>query len=150
MYNRKSGVSKQIGDVIKFGSGTITRLTNNSTSYTWTGGAPAATATNTLTGTMISGVNSGFQIEIPADRSMRTVQLFVGVNKSRGRLDASLSDGSQPAISSTSTSNTSGRSNVVYTIRFASGTSGQVLKLKWALQTDHGSGSVTLQAASLW
>jgi hypothetical protein len=149
-FNHRSGVTSQIGNVVKIGSGTAARFTNNTTSFTWSNGTPTTSATNTLTGIQVTGVNSGFQVSVPANRSLRTVQVYVGVVRARGRLEATLSDGSMPAYVNSSISNTGGRTNSVYTLNFSSASAGQALNIRWIMQADHGSGNVTLQGVSLW
>ena len=149
-FNHRNGVTQQISNYTKIGSGTIQRYTNNPNSYTWTGGTPTATATNTLTGLYVTGVNNGFQITVPANTTSKTLRIYVGLWSAGGRFEASLSDGSAPVYVDTSLINSSGTSNRVYTINYQAGSAGQTLTVKWTANTVANSFSnITLQAATL-
>ena len=149
-FNHKNGVTQQISNYTKIGSGTIQRYTNNPNSYSWTGGTPTATATNTLTGLYITGVNNGFQITVPADTTQKTLRIYVGLWAAGGRFEASLSDGSAATFVDTSLVNSGGTSNRVYTINYQAGSPGQSLIIKWTTNTVFNNWSnITLQAATL-
>ena len=149
-FNHKNGVTQQISNFTKIGSGTVQRYTNNPNSYTWTSGTPTATATNTLTGVYVTGVNNGYQITVPADTTQKTLRVYVGLWSAGGRFEANLSDGSAPVYLDTSLVNSSGTSNRVYTINYQAGSAGQTLTVKWTANTVANSFSnITLQAATL-
>ncbi len=146
-FNHKSGVSPQISNYTVIGSGTPQRYSNNPNLYTWTGGTPSASTTNTPTGVFVTGLNNGFQITVPADTTQKTLKLFVGVWFAGGKLEASLSDGSAANFVDTSVVNSTGTKNALYTLNYQAGTSGQTMTVKWTVAS--GTGNITLQAASV-
>jgi hypothetical protein len=134
----------------KVGSGTVLRYSDNAIGYTWTGGTPTVSATNSKTGLYTSGLGNGFKITVPADVSSRTVKVYVGVYNAQGRLTATLSDNSAPAYTdSTLTATGDTSSNGVYTIIYKAGSSGQNLTLTFTVIQDNGSGNVTLQSVTM-
>jgi hypothetical protein len=149
-FNRKGGVTQQISNYTKIGSGTVKRFPDNLSGYSWTDGTPTATATNTTAGIFIQGVGKGFQITAPADTADRTVKLHVGVWMAQGRLEVSLSDGSVPSFVDTSVNDNAGASVRVFTISYRAAAAGQQLRIKWTVLQSYSSvGNVTLQAATL-
>jgi uncharacterized repeat protein (TIGR01451 family) len=149
-FNRKGGVTQQISNYTKIGSGTVKRFPDNLSGYSWTDGTPTATATNTTAGIFIQGVGKGFQITAPADTTDRTVKLHVGVWMAQGRLEVSLSDGSVPSFVDTSVNDNAGASVRVFTISYRAAAAGQQLRIKWTVLQSYSSvGNVTLQAATL-
>src|SRR5690606_11131825 len=104
-FNHKSGVTQQISNFTKIGTGQTQQYGNNPNFYSWTGGTPTSTATNTSTGIYVIGLNNGFQVTVPADTTARTLKMYVGLWAAGGRFEASLSDGSAPTYVDTSISN---------------------------------------------
>ena len=149
-FNHKSGATQQIGNYTVLGSGAIQRYTNNPNFYSWTGGTPTASATNTATGLYVIGQNNGFQITVPADTTQRTLKVYVGLWAAGGRFEASLSDGSAATYVDTSLLNSSSTSNGVYTVTYRAASSGKTLTVKWTVNTTFNQWSnITLQAATL-
>ncbi len=146
-YNHKAGVTPQISNYSIVGGGSAARYTNNAIGYTWTDGTPTATATATTTGIYISGQNQGFRITLPADTTVRTVTLNVGLWNAQGKMVAHLSDSSAPDYTDTSLSN-AGVALGTYTFTYSAGTVGQTLTLTYT-QNNASIGNVTLQAATL-
>lgn len=146
--DRKSGVWQQIGDFTKIGSASVSRYSNSSVSYSWSGGTPTATAAGSTTGVYIQGLGNGFRLSIPAGPSPTTVKLYVGAWKAAGTLTATLSDGSATPYSAV-VSNAAGTSNSVVTLSFAAETAGQHLNIDYVLTTDFAGGNVTLQSAAV-
>jgi alpha-glucosidase (family GH31 glycosyl hydrolase) len=151
-FNHKSGVTQQISNYTKIGSGTIMRHADNPVSFTWTGGTPTASATNSTTGIHNkSAVGSGFQITIPAGTTQKTLKLHVGVWKAKAKLEASLSDGSaSPYVGYVDSS--TGTLCKVFTIVFKAASSSQTLTIKYTIDTayDAANGNNTWQAATLF
>lgn len=148
--NRKSGVSPQISDYSLLGVGVPAHLTGNPTLFNWTGGTPSASASNVGTGLWLVGLNNGFRVTVPADTATRTLKVYVGLWAARGRLEAKLSDGSSPDYVDTSTANSSGTSNAVYTFVFRVASAGQTLTVSWTSAQNYNEfGNVTLLAATL-
>jgi hypothetical protein len=149
-FNHKNGVVPQISNYTAVGSGGVQRYSTNPNLYSWSGGTPSSSATNTPTGVYITGLNNGFQLTVPADTVPRVLKLFVGVWAAGGKLEAALSDGSAPDFVDTSLVNQTGTSNAIYTLNFQAGTAGQTLTVKWTVSSIFQSfGNVTLQAASV-
>jgi hypothetical protein len=148
-FNHKSGVAQQISNYTSLNGG-VYQYTNNTTSYSWNDGTPTATMSGTATGVFAFGLNNGFQVTVPADSTPRTLKLYVGLWMAGGRLEATLSDGSASPYVDTSIVNSTGGSNVVYTLNYRAGSNGQTLTLKWFANTTFDFwGNVTLQAAAL-
>ncbi len=98
------------------------------------------------------GVGNGFEFTVPADTTLRTLRLYVGVWRVRGRLEAELSDGSSsPYVdSSLSTVYPAGSINGVYTLNYQSASAGQTLTIRWFVDTStYPVGHVSLHSATL-
>ncbi len=90
-------MTQRISDVtLPGGAGVICHKATAST-YSWTDGASTAGVTDTATGLRVFNVAEGFQVTLPADTTEPTVTVYAGVKKAKGRLEATLSDGSAPA-----------------------------------------------------
>jgi hypothetical protein len=149
-FNRKSGVTAQISNYTRIGTGSVNRVKANPVAFSWTDGTPTASATNTPTGLYIIGVNNGFQITAPADTTDKTLKVYIGLWSARGRMEVTLSDSSAAAFVDTSIDNPSATSVGVYTINYRAGSAGQQLRVRWTMMTSYNSfGNVTLQAATL-
>ncbi|MEZ5428820.1 MAG: peptidoglycan DD-metalloendopeptidase family protein [Pyrinomonadaceae bacterium] len=149
-FNHKSGITQQISNYTKIGSGAIGSFNDNSVLYNWSDGTPTASATNNTSAIFIKGANRGFELNIPADTTQRTLKVYVGLYAAQGQFEASLSDSSATPVVDTSVTNQTGTTNQVYTITYSAGSSGQNLKVKWtAIATFNSWGNVTLQGASL-
>jgi uncharacterized repeat protein (TIGR01451 family) len=150
-FNHKKGVTQQISNFTKIGTGGVNRFLNDPNGYSWTDGTPTLSATNTITGVYLAGLNNGFQITVPADTTDRTLKLYVSVWGSQGRLEATLSDGSAVPFIDTSLTQSSGVNVVgVYTLSYRAASAGKSLTIKWTVGSLSNSfGNVTLQAATL-
>ena len=84
-YSHKAAVTPLISNVTLVGGGLALRFTNNPVGFSWTGGTPTATGTNTTTGIYVAGVNRGFRLTVPAVTT-RTLTLLFGVWHSQARL----------------------------------------------------------------
>lgn len=151
--NRKSGSpSPSITGFTKIGTAALTRVTSGSPGFTWTGGTPTSTQSSaTQTRVTTSGVNNGFRITVPAtNTATRTIRIYAGVNKSRGRLRATLSDGSVAEINNTSTTSTLSTADRVFTLSYRSSAPTATLTIEWTMSASNLSGSnVRLAAAAL-
>jgi hypothetical protein len=149
-FNHKNGVTQQISNYTVLGTGSIQRYTNDPNFFSWTGGTPTASTSNTPTGVYVIGLNNGFQVTVPANTTTRTLKMYLGLWSAGGRFEASLSDGSAPVYVDTSLSNSSSTSNVVYTLNYRAASAGQTLTIKWTVNTIFNAWSnVTLQGATL-
>ena len=146
-HTHKAAVTPLISFYTVVGGGEATRYTNHPIGFSWTGGTPTASATNSTTGVYVAGVNRGFRITVPADTSTRTLILYVGVFQSQGRLVAQLSDQSAPDYIDTSLLNATTATAGRYTLSYRAASPGQTLTVTF---TQMGTtGNVTLQAAAL-
>jgi hypothetical protein len=144
--DRKSD-GNQISDYVVVG-GTAAAYTDNSAGFTWTNGAPTASATNNTTGVSVSGINNGFQISVPTDTDSRTLTIYVGVSKANGRMAAHLSDWSAPDYVDTSLNHGTGKVPGQYTFTYKATSANQTLTVTFTQDTPL-EGKVTLQAATL-
>jgi len=121
--------------------------------FSWSDGTPTPSVDHTTTGVWAYGIpnlGSGFTLQIPADTTLRTLKVYVGVYAGRGLFTASLSDGSALAYQNSSLSNVGNGEGAVYTIQFAADEPGQTLDLTWTLMLLMSpEANVTLQAAAL-
>jgi hypothetical protein len=147
-FDHKAGVNAQIPTYTLTNGGTVGRAGLYTNYYTWSDGTPTASA-STRTGLYLGGAGHGFQLVLPADNlTMRTLKLYLGLNKVQAKLTATLSDGSAAPFTDT-VDNPTGITYRTYTLTYKAGSAGQVLTVTWVLQTDHGGGSVQLHAAAL-
>jgi murein DD-endopeptidase MepM/ murein hydrolase activator NlpD len=148
-FNRRSGVTAQLSNYTRIGGIGAKRFTGSAVLLSWSNGTPTASATNTSTGLYIHGVGNGFQLTAPADTTERTLRLHIGVAGARGRLEASLSDGSAASYTDTGLVS-SGDGTGMYVLVYRAASSGQQLTLRWTVESVTASwGNVTLQGASL-
>lgn len=150
-FNHKSGVTQQISNYTKIGTGSVTRANAGPVVFSWTDGTPTSSASNIPYGIYIRGVGNGFQITVPANTTDKTLKLYIGLWKSQGKLDVTLSDSSASQYIDTSFDDSGTNSVIrVYTINFRAGSSGQTLVIKWTQVASHdGNSSVNLRAATM-
>jgi hypothetical protein len=150
-FDHKSGVTQQISNYTVVGTSQIFWLTDNPTGFSWSDGTPTANATDVHNGIFALDVGNGFQFTVPADTNPKTLRIYVGLWRARGRLEATLSDGSATSFVDSSLINELGTSNGVYTIGFSSASPGQTLTIRYTVETGYHptSGNVTLQSATL-
>ena len=150
-FNHKAGVTQQISNFSVVGSaGSPIRYTNNPVGFTWTGGTPTASATNTTTGVYLPGLNNGFRITVPADTTPRRLVVYVGVYQAQGRFTAELSDTSASNYADTSISSATGIAHGMYTLDYKAASSGQTLTVMFTQSVAHtAAGNVTISAATL-
>ena len=158
--DRKAGVTPQISDFTIFaGTGTNAFVEaygydDNYNGYSWSDGTPVAVVNNTPTGAWVYGIpnlGTGFEFTVPADITVRTLKVFVGVFKGAGTFEASLSDDSAGPFSEVNPfSNISNGPGGVFTLSFAAASPGQTLTVRWRLTSPRGpDANVTLQAVTL-
>jgi hypothetical protein len=148
-FDYKKGVTRQISDFKPFNNANPLNYTSGE-SFSWTDGAPTAVASGTKSGVYVIGQDRGFEITVPADKTSKTLKLYVGVAEAGGKLEAILSDKSASTLVDTSVLNASGSTNRVYTINYRAGSSGQKLTVRWTVDSVFGKwGNITLQSATL-
>jgi len=149
-FDYKTGVPGQISNFTELGTNTVTRFTNNYTSFSWSDGTPTANSAGTQTGVYVTGLKNGFSLTAPADTNTRTLKVYVGCYGAEGMFEASLSDlSAQPYIDSSVSSY--GDDYAVYTVTYAASAAGQNLNVSYQVQNlfDYDFGNVTLQSATL-
>ncbi len=151
-YNHKAGVSQQIGNFTKIGTNEVQRYVDNLSGYRWTDGTPVASVpTNSHTGIFVFGEESGFALALPADTTVRTAKVYVGLYGAVGEFQAWLGDFSAQAYIDTSLDNVFDSSYAVYTLTYAAASAGKTLHIRYRprLLYDGEFGNVTLQAVTL-
>src|SRR5213594_2236944 len=121
--NRKSGVPALISDFIlqddSSGFAYVYQYADNFNGSTWYDGWPEPAITNTPTGVWAYGtptVGSGFRFTAPADTTVRTLKVYVGVFDGVGHFEAFLSDGSASGFTNGTLSNIHNGPGRAYTI----------------------------------
>jgi hypothetical protein len=151
-FDDKAGVTSQISNYIAIGSTNNSgQYDNNIQGFTWTDGQPTDAETNTTTGIYVSGLDAGYEVDVPATAATRVLTIYVGAYLATMHFEASLSDGSAPYYvdESFSTTDPNG-SDHVYVMTYAATSSQPLPYLRvrfW--QIDGSGGTVTLSAATL-
>ena len=143
--NRKAGVAAQIGALTTIGGSAARFASAARLAYSWSDGTPTGSAT-TQAGLYIAGLNRGYQLQVPADTSERTLVVYLGGWQARGRIEVSLSDGSAPAFVQT-VENLSTAFDRRLALSYRAGSAGQTLTVRYLQETS--SGNITMQAATL-
>ena len=148
--NRKAGVAQQISNFALIGNAAVKRFQAPAgvrVSYAWSDGVPNSSSSTTA-GLYVAGLGNGFSLSVPADTSSKTLKLYVGAWKARGRLDVSLSDGSAaPFI--TFVDNPNGVIDRVISIDFSAASNDQILNITYVIEDNYNGGNITLSAAAL-
>jgi hypothetical protein len=121
---------------------------NNPQGFSWRDGDPTRTTTRTPTGVYACGVGNGFTLTVPAGAQARTLHLYAGVWRARGKLDVSLP--AEGVTATASLENGGAIQNTQFTITFRAPKGGS-LRVRWAteLSFDWSCGNVNMQAATL-
>jgi hypothetical protein len=149
--NRKLNVLPLISDFDEIGSGQVNQYTDNPVSFSWSDGGPNLTIGGTTTGVYVNELGSGFEITVPADKTLRRLEVYVGLYGARGELEAWLSDYSAPPFINASLESVYNNPTAVYTIDYSAPTVGKTLTVRYTSKMlfDEEWGNVTLQAATL-
>lgn len=125
------------------------RYDDNPSGFAWSDGTPTTSVANTPTYLYVTGVGNGFEYSVPADTTLRTVKVYVGVWAAQGQMTATLSDNSASPYSDSSLINTTDHAHGVYTFQYRAASPGQSLVIRWsATDTYHQYGSMTWQAVA--
>jgi hypothetical protein len=96
----------------EFGDGYLSATVGSAIQLNWNGGNGIAEKQNTYSGLWWNGVGHGTRFTVDAGTQERVLKLYVsGVNGARGKLEASLSDNSSPAVISTTWDGNRGNGN---------------------------------------
>jgi hypothetical protein len=147
-FDRRDGPAL-IGELKPLGGKGWARYDGNLTGFSWAGGTPTATASDTRTGIFAAGNGGGFQLSVPADLSLRRLRVYLGGWHARGKFDAVLSDGSAPACTDSSTGNLDGNYWNVYELLYRAKSPFQTLTFTYDQVEERGGGNVNFQAVSL-
>ena len=144
-YDHKASGGTQISTYTKIGPGTVYSYNNDLRMISWSAGTPVVSGSN-QGGVFIAGTGNGFQVNAPADTSVRTLAVYIGGWSSGGKLTAHLSDNSAADYVNSSLSG-SGQYDGVYALTYKAASAGQTISVNWTQAS--GSGNVTLQGAAL-
>ncbi|HEV2909482.1 MAG TPA: hypothetical protein VGX02_09425, partial [Candidatus Eremiobacteraceae bacterium] len=139
--NRKATGGSRISESA---NSTLAQYNAYATTFSWSDGAPTASANNTPNGVYVLGSGKGFTITAPADSTIRTLRVYVNVGGTAA-LTAHLSDASAADYADTQT-NTNNGATWLYTLRYAASSTAQTLSVSWQLSSGTG---VSFIAATL-
>ena len=137
-FNHKAGVLQRISNFSVIGPVAPGWRNDNPTTYTWTDGTPTASVNSSPTEVVMpTGVGNGFEFTVPADTTLRTLKVYVGVWDAKAKLEAALSDASAPAYADSTLNNSTSITKGVYTLNFKAASSGQILRVRYTTVTDY-------------
>ncbi|HEV3039143.1 MAG TPA: IPT/TIG domain-containing protein [Candidatus Angelobacter sp.] len=140
--DRKAGSAPLISDYTA--SNTQPQTGTGTVKFSWTDGNHPPVVSEANEAVQTFDANGGFQITVPADTTVKTLNLYTQVFFGQAQLQASLSDGSATAITDQSVIDTNVGSKI-YSIDFRAASAGQTL----TVTVSAVSGGVGLQAATL-
>lgn len=150
--NRKAGAAEQItGPLAPIAGGVLEGDGKTRAGYSWTGGTPTATATNTQTGQINRQLGGGIRLTVAAGVAERTLRLYAGIRQGTGTLTVSLSDGSAAPLSFAQAAS-GGRASREFTLVYAAASDDQQLVIEYVLDTKETSDSsfVSIESAVLF
>ncbi len=124
----------------------IKAVAAGTTHVSWTDGTPLLSSSNNTSGVYIAGVGSGFSITVPADKTTKTLKVYVGGFNSAGTFTAHLSDNSASDFVDATTL-IGGQYSRNYTLTYTAGSDDQNLTITWVQSS--GAGNVALIGAAL-
>ena len=151
--NRKQNGNAQISDFTTVGSFDTSKLPYRlyvrdiPTHFSWSDGSPVSSVADARTQVYIAGVGNGYQIQIPADQTIHTFRLYIGIWNSKVQYTASLSDVSAPDYINTSLAANS--STYVFTFTYRAASPNQKLLVTLTILADYGGANSSLSAATL-
>lgn len=150
-FDHRASVPQQIPNFTRIGPNDVHQLDDDFTQWSWSGGTPTATASDSTTAVYIFGYTNGFTLPLPAGTNWRSVRIYVGVYAARAKFQAALSDLSAPAYTDESFTNKYHNSYRVYSLTYAAASEGQTLDLRLTSSAVYDAifGNVTLRSASL-
>ncbi|WP_147431054.1 fibronectin type III domain-containing protein [Thiocapsa rosea] len=143
--SRKASAATRIGTLTAIGGSPLRFTTTSRLAYSWTNGTPKTSAT-TRAGLYISGLNKGYELRVPADTNARTLTLYLGGFKTRGRIEVRLSDNSAPVYAAT-VENLKATFDRRLVLNYRAASAAQTLIVRYT-QAISG-GNVSIQAATL-
>jgi hypothetical protein len=147
-FDQKAGGTNQISNFTQIGGSAASQYNNALAAFSWSDGAPDATAAGTTTGIYFSGIANGYEITVPADQTKRILRVYAGGWNTTVHFEAELSDQSAPFYVDESLVTPANSALMAsYAITFDAGSPNQKLTIRVYCVTDGG--NVTLMAASL-
>jgi len=156
---RKAGVPAQLSDLTLVNGPEVAAYTDSwwsPSEVSWSDGTPVAAADRSRAALVMSGTGKGVSFTAPADRTARTLKIYLGVMGAKGVLRASLSDGSAPDyVTSYHDSdpdvinNSGGASAKVVTLTYQAASPGQTLTVVYEMNYNHWGNVIWLQGAVL-
>ena len=143
--DRKNGVAPLISDYTLI-NGTQAQVFPENIAFSWTDGNHPPVVSETFADVETYDPGSGFQVTVPADTTVKTLNLYAEVFSGQGILHASVSDGSAADITDQSVTD-SDIGSKVYSIDFRAASPGQTLTVTFTGAPT--AGGVGLQAATL-
>ncbi len=144
---RKAGVAPQIPDFDPIGFNGPYRYSDNFNGYSWSDGTPTSSVTNTATGVWMYGKKDGFELNVRADTTAKTLKVYVGTFAAVGTFEARLG---RKIYTDSSITNRSNGPGGVYVLTYSADSPDQILSIKYTVtQVYDSTGNVTLQAAAL-
>jgi len=150
-FDHKTGANSGISNynVLNAEAGSVATSPYSSVAVSWSDGTPTSSATSTQTSVYVAGLNRGFQITAVADTTPRLLTVYVGMNNTRAKMVAHMSDNSAPDYVDQSLQN-SGPLSAAYTFVYSAASAGQTITVSWtAQQVVAYNSSVSLMAATL-
>lgn len=150
-FNHKAGVAAVIGNFTLLGTGSVHRLTDSATQWSWSDGTPTERTNNTTTGIYFSGMTNGFELTLPADPVPRTVRIYTMMYGCAEDFQAWLTDFSATPFFDTSFDDVYGSRATLYTLTYAAASTGQSLKVRFRNRAlyDFDYGYVALLTATM-
>jgi hypothetical protein len=142
---RKSGVAPLITDYKAIGNHVINSFLF-AQNLCFTGDQTSYCSGSEVT---VHGQGNGFEITVAADTTARTLQLYVARLSADGLVTAFLSDGSAPVATEIGGAGPPESSTTLYTINYSAASAGQMLTVRFALNSDQGNGQISLIGAAL-
>ncbi len=141
---------QQISNFSIIGSGAASWQPSAPVLFSWTGGAPVASATDNTSAIYLTGESNGLQITVPASTTEKTLKIYLGAWYSKVGVEAFLSD-SSAAVYKCSVDSPSGLSCKVLTLKYKSSLDLQTLTVKLTISKAYNPtfGRIILQAATL-
>ena len=149
---RKAGVLNPLIGGLSGVNAPVLHDYSNGTTFSWTDGNAPYVAEQTQNYLYINKPDSGIDLPIAADTTLRTLRVYVDVFSGDGTLNVSLSDASVAPYSKTLTAPQDVSLRDKVKIVYSAGKPGQTLHFNWVLSdagTGSSGGNITLAAATL-
>jgi hypothetical protein len=143
-FDHKSGGSA-IANFVNVTGSTVGQLGTYPIGFSWSGGTPTATASDTHTGVYTQGTGAGFRLVVPADTTQRTLELYGGGQAATVQVTAHLGDGSAPDVTQ-STMDAVNQFQRIVTVTYRAASS-CTLTVEWTVTS--ATGFVHIQSADV-